>query len=103
MDHIWQEVAKYLWGLLVPIGIWAWNKQDGRLNKLEENTVTRAEAQERREVVDVQLEARRQDVIALHAKVEDKVERLNDKLDGVSRDMHTGFDSIKDILLRRVK
>lgn len=69
MDQ-WQDIAKWLWGVLVPVGAWAWNKQDKRLDKIEENMVSRAALAERKADVDHTLEARRQDVIALHEKID---------------------------------
>lgn len=66
----WKELANYLWGVLVPIGAWAWNKQDKRLDRVEERMVSKDALQERKHEVDAQLEARRQGEIALHAKIE---------------------------------
>jgi len=58
-------------------------------------------AKERKEIVDEILEARRQDVILLNAKIESRAEKLDDKMDSLRNDMHHGFDEIKNLLLRR--
>lgn len=31
----WQDIAKWLWGLLVPAGWWIFNKQDKRIDAVE--------------------------------------------------------------------
>jgi hypothetical protein len=69
MDE-WKEAAKFLWGILIPVGAWAWNKQDKRLESIEGRMVTKEAVAERKHEVDNALEARRQGEIALHAKIE---------------------------------
>lgn len=65
---------------LVQLAAWVWNKKgsssdveqlkDG-LHKLRNTAVTSEAMRERKDEVDRQLEARRQDVIALHEKIDD--------------------------------
>lgn len=98
---LWKELAKYLWGVLVPVGAYIWNKQDKRLDKVEEKMFTQEEARERRKNIEDVLEARRQDVIALHAKIDARAEKLDDKIETLQQSMHAGFSDLKDILLRR--
>lgn len=97
----WKEAAKYLWGVLVPVGAYLWNKQDKRIDNMEARLYSKEDARERRETVDEVLEARRQDVIALHTKIDARAEKLDDKIDHVLRDMNAGFSDLKDLLLRR--
>ena len=98
---IWKEVAKYLWGVLVPVGAYLWNKQDKRLDRIEEKMFTQEEAKERRKNIEDVLEARRQDVIALHSKIDARAEKLDDKIEALQQSMHAGFSDLKDILLKR--
>ena len=76
-----KEIAKYLWGVLVPAGWWIFNKQDKRIDNVEATMYTKNAAKDRREEVDKILEDRRQDVIALHSKIDFRSEKLDDKLD----------------------
>lgn len=107
MDE-WKELAKWLWvGLLGLIKI-LWDKQEERFKKgeskvsaIEAVMYTKHDAQDRRETVDDALEARRQDVIQLHAKIDTRAERIDDKVDALARDMHQGLSEIKTILLER--
>ena len=98
---LWKEAAKYLWGVLVPAGWWMWNKQDKRLDRVEEKMFTQDEAKERRKNIEDVLEARRQDVIALHSKIDARAEKLDDKIEALQQSMHAGFSDLKDILLKR--
>jgi hypothetical protein len=100
---LWREATKYLWGLLVPAAAWIFNKQDKRISMLEENHYSKGSAKERREEVDKHLEARRQDVIALHTKIDDRAERLDDKIDKMNSSMHDGFSEIKTLLIERMR
>jgi len=96
-----KDVAKHLWTILVPVGWWVWDKQDSRLKNLEDKMFTRDEAKDRQESINDSLEARRQDVIALHSKIDTKSDNLNSKIDTLSRDMNAGISEIKTILLER--
>jgi len=98
---MWKEAAKWLWGVLVPVGAYIWNKQDKRIDAMEQKMYSKEDARERRESVDETLEARRQDVIALHNKIDARAEKLDDKIDHVLVQMNAGFSDIKDLLLRR--
>lgn len=86
----WRQVAQYLWGLLVPAGIWAWKKQDARLDKLEENSVKKDEFKERLTAVDKVLEDRRDDVRDLYKEMGE-----------LRKDVSRGFSDLKDLLLKR--
>tara|TARA_R110000868_G_scaffold218849_1_gene469665 strand:+ start:5881 stop:6222 length:342 start_codon:yes stop_codon:yes gene_type:complete len=110
MDDIssWKELAKYLWGLLVPAGWWMWNKQDKRIDKVEATMYTQENAKERRESVDKSLEDRRQDVKDIYETInergrvnEARHEKTNDMIRDLTRDMSQGFSDLKDILLKR--
>lgn len=86
MDQ-WQDIARWLWGVLVPVGAWAWNKQDKRLDKIEERMVSREALQERKHEVDAQLEARRQGEIALHTKIESHSEQDRETFNAILGEM----------------
>lgn len=98
---LWKQIATYLWGLLIPAGVYIWNRQEKRIDHLEGVMHTKEEANERKEYVDHLLEDRRHDVIALHLKIDTRAEKLDEKISNLARDMHTGFSDIKDILLKR--
>ena len=98
--NLLREAVKYLWGLLVPAGLYIWKQQDSRIKNVEDRMYTKEDARERLESVDETLEARRQDVIALHDKLDHRASRLDDKMDVLVRDMHKGFSDRKDMLLR---
>lgn len=98
--NLLREAVKYLWGLLVPAGLYIWNNQDKRIKNVEDKMYTKEDAKERREAVDETLEARRQDVIALHEKIDHRASKLDDKMDKLVHDMHTGFSEIKNLLIR---
>ena len=80
----WREIAKYLWGILVPAAGWIFHKQDKRITDLEASIYTKNAAAERRAEIDKKLEDRRQDVIALHAKIDDRTDHISGKLDKTS-------------------
>jgi len=92
-------LVEHLWVLLGPIVGWVWNKQDARINHLEDSMYTQEDARERRDSVDKALEDRRQDVIQLHTKIDSRAERLNDKMDKLAHDMNEGSGSIRDLLI----
>ena len=98
---IWKELAKYLWGLMLPLAVWIFNKQDKRLESLETQMYPKSQALERQATVNETLEARRKDVIELHAKIDSRAGKLDDKIDLLARDMHAGLSEIKTILLER--
>ena len=104
----WKAIANYLWIVLVGVIKILWDKQEDRFKKgeskvsaIEAVMYTKHDAQDRRETVDEALEARRQDVIQLHAKIDTRAERIDDKVDQLARDMHQGLSEIKTILLER--
>ena len=98
---LWREATKYLWTVVAGVGAWLYNKQESRLKSLEDNIYTKSAARERREEVDKTLEDRRQDVIALHTKIDSRAEKLDDKIDQMKDDMNRNFSDLKDLLLRR--
>ena len=102
-DALWKDIAKYLWGILIPIGVWVFNKQDKRIEAVEGHMYKKEDAKERTVMVDEILESRRQDVIALHAKIDARAEKLDDKIDNLQHNMHSGFNEIKNILLNSKK
>lgn len=42
----WHEIAKWLWGLLVPAGWWIFNRQDKRMDLLEASMEKKADKAE---------------------------------------------------------
>ena len=109
MDE-WRELAKYLWVAILGLIKILWDKQEERFKKgeskmsaIEAAMYTKEDAGERRDVVDATLEARRQDVISLHAKIDKEIDNLTDQINTVSRDMHNGFGEIKTLLIERLK
>lgn len=102
MDEItfWKGAAQYLWAAVAGVGAWFLNKQDGRIKSLEDSMYSKTAAKERREEVDKHLEDRRQDVISLHSKIDSRSEKLDDKIDAMSKEMNQGFSDIKDLFLK---
>jgi hypothetical protein len=107
---LWKEAAKWLWGGIVGVGVflgsigkWFLGRQEARIKALEDTAYTKSAAKERREEVDKSLEDRRQDVIALHAKIDSRSEKLDEKIDSMQRDMHQGFNDIKNLFIQMKK
>lgn len=98
---LWREATKYLWTVVAAVGAWLFNKQEARIKSLEDNMYTKNAARDRREEVDKTLEDRRQDVISLHSKIDDKTEKLTDKVDMLTRDINQNFSDLKDMLIKR--
>lgn len=71
----WHEIAKWLWGLLVPAGWWIFNRQDKRMDALEAQMSDKAEKDEVNRQRDTQakifdqLTELRQDVNDKHAEL----------------------------------
>lgn len=105
MDE-WKELAKYLWVLLLGVIKILWDKQEDRfksaeskMKALETVAYTKDDARERQAAVNELLEARRQDVIALHAKIDGETRSLRGDISTLSRDMNHGFSEIKTLLI----
>lgn len=92
-------VLKHLWAVFLPVAGWVWKKQDSRIDRIEGAMYSKEDAKERRESVDEALEARRQDVIQLHSKIDARAERLDDKVDKMTHDMHEGFREITTLIM----
>lgn len=67
----WHEIAKYLWGLLVPAGWWIFNKQDKRMDALEAAMQTKANQTE--------MDRQRDHVEKIFEKIEEVRQDVNDK------------------------
>ncbi len=67
----WHEIAKYLWGLLVPAGWWIFNKQDKRLDAMELALKDKADVAE--------LDRQRGHVEKIFEKIEEVKQDVNDK------------------------
>jgi hypothetical protein len=107
---LWKEAAKWLWGGIVAVGVflgsigkWFLGRQEARIKALEDTAYTKSAAKERREEVDKHLEYRRQDVISLHAKIDSRSEKLDDKIDAMAKEMNQGFSDIKNLFIKHIK
>lgn len=67
----WHEIAKYLWGLLLPAGWWIFNKQDKRMDALEGAMKTKADQTE--------MDRQRGHVERIFEKLEEVRQDVNDK------------------------
>jgi len=92
-------VLKHLWAVFLPVAGWVWKKQDSRIDRIEGSMYTKEDAAERRDSVDKTLEARRQDVLKLHDKIDLRAEKLDDKVDKLAHDMNEGIGEIKTLLI----
>jgi len=100
---LWKDIAKYLWGILIPIAVWIFNRMDKRIEVVEAHMYNKDDAKERSMMIDEILESRRQDVIVLHNKIDTRAEKLDDKIETLTKDMNHGFNEIKNILLHNNK
>ncbi len=98
-----REATKYLWTVVAGVGAWLFNKQESRIKALEDSNYSKTAAKERRDEVDKALEDRRQDVIALHFKIDARAEKLDDKIDELTKDINRNFSDLKDMLFRRIE
>ena len=106
----WRFIANWLWlGLLGLIKI-LWDKQEERFRKaeskmsaIEEKMYSKEDAKERHSSINALLEDRRQDVIALHSKIDREVSTLRGDISTLGRDMHNGFSEIKTLLIEKLK
>lgn len=79
----WKEIAQWLWGLFIPAGWWMWNRQDKRLEDIEDAMKAKADKDE----VNKALEDRRQDARELFKANAD-----------LRADMMGGFSQLKDLI-----
>ena len=102
----WKELAKWLWGLLLPALWWMWNKQDKRIDEkagasdVKEIKASLHELRNRvvtKEAFDAH-EARDQKDRDERRETEIK---LFDKIDGLKDDVNGKFDQIRDLLIGR--
>jgi hypothetical protein len=102
----WKELAKWLWGLLVPAAWWMWNKQDKRLDGKAEA----ADVKEMKESLhSLRNKVVTKDDFAAHEARDqkDRDERreteikLFDKIDRMKDDFSGKLDGIKDLLIAR--
>lgn len=73
----WHEIAKYLWGLLVPAGWWMWNTQDKRMAALEATMKEKADKAE--------LDRQRDNISNIFEKIDGLKDSMNDKFDSITR------------------
>jgi hypothetical protein len=72
MDDI-KTLASWLWGLLVPVVFWVWNKQDKRIDTIEGSMVSRSALAERKIEVDRELDERRLGERQLHERINEHI------------------------------
>lgn len=111
----WKDLAKHLWALLVPLGWWIWNKQDKRIEKVENDMDAQASQKSVDELGEGLHSLRnrvvtREDFKAHEERDErDRVERreaenkLFEKVDDLKDDMTGRFDSLKDLIIGRTR
>lgn len=68
---LWEQVAKYLWGILVPAGWWIFNKQDKRMDSLEEAMKTKAD--------NAEMDRQRDHIEKIFDKIEEVKKEVSDK------------------------
>ena len=78
---IWKQLAGWLWGILVPVGAWAWNAMNKRLERIETELDAKADAKE-------------------FDRQKDNIAKLFDQQADMRQDMHKGFSDLKDIVHR---
>ena len=105
----WADIAKWLWGLLVPAGWWMWKKQDDRIEKLENARAYAVDVKELKEAVQsVKDKMVTSDQLAAHeaSDRDDRAERreteisLFNKVDELKDSMSQRLDALKDLIMR---
>ncbi len=112
---IWKQVANWLWGLLIPLGWYAVNQRDRKIEKLEIEMDQRASQKSVDELKD-SIHGMRNRMITRedfkdHEVRDDKdrTERreqevlLFEKVDDLKDDINTKFNALKDLIISRTK
>ena len=105
----WADIAKWLWGLLIPAWLWMWKKQDDRLGKVEDAKASASDVTQLRDAV----HSLRNNMVTRedfkgheNSDRADRAERreteisLFTKMDELKDSMNNKFDAIRELIMR---